>query len=222
MLRVDFHTHTFASPDSLAQPTDLLRWMERKGLDRIVITDHNTLSGARQAFQLDPQRFIIGEEILTTGGELLAVFVKEEIPKGLPYPKAIARLIEQDAFISVSHPFDRTRNGAWELPDLLAILPAIDAIEVFNARCMLPNANKLAKDFAEQHHLPVTAGSDAHAAFELGAACLRLPDFHDAASLRHAILQGQVEGRMSPGWVHFVSLFARMRKMKNSRQRKAT
>ncbi len=211
MLRVDFHTHTYASPDSLAQPADLLRAMQRQGLDRIAITDHNTLRGARQANELDPEHFIVGEEILTTAGELLAVYVKEEIPKRLPPMEALTRLKEQDAFISVSHPFDRSRNGAWKLPDLLAILPYIDSIEVFNARCMLPNANQLAKDFAEQHRLAVTAGSDAHAPFELGAARLYLPEFHDAPSLRQAVRQAQVEGRMSPGWVHFVSFFARLR-----------
>ncbi len=218
MLRVDFHTHTYASPDSLAQPTDLLRLSQRKGIDRVIITDHNTIRGARDAVQLDPLRFIIGEEILTTAGELLAAYVQEEIPRGLPPMEALVRVKVQGAFISVSHPFDRARNGAWDLPDLLAILPHIDAIEGFNARCMIRNANDLAKAFAEQHHLAVTAGSDAHAAFELGAACLRLPDFHDAASLRQAVCQGQVEGRLSPGWVHFASVFARLSKTKDSPQ----
>ena len=73
---------------------------------------------------------------------------------------------------------------------LLEILPLVDAIETFNARCMQARFNRQAGDFARQHGVPGTAGSDAHAAFELGRATMLLPDFHDAVSFRQALLQG--------------------------------
>ncbi|HLE16473.1 MAG TPA: PHP domain-containing protein, partial [Anaerolineales bacterium] len=136
MLRVEFHCHTYRSKDSLASIEKLLQTCRRKGIDRLVITDHNTTAGAQEAQALDPERVIAGEEIMTQSGELLCAFVTEEIPKGLPPLEAIHRLRQQEAFISVSHPFDVMRNGHWQLPDLLAILPYVDAIETFNARCM--------------------------------------------------------------------------------------
>ena len=83
MLRVEFHCHTIASKDSLTYPRDLVTTCRRRGIDRVVITDHNTIAGARAAQALDPELVIVGEEILTTRGEILAVYVREEIPAGL-------------------------------------------------------------------------------------------------------------------------------------------
>ena len=211
MFSVDFHSHTIASKDSLASPDRLLAVCHRRGLSRLVITDHNTIAGALAAQKLDPERIILGEEIMTARGELLAAYVTEEVPPGLSPRETIKRLRGQGAFISVAHPFDAWRSGHWELEDLLEIAPLVDAIEVFNARCMRPGANRLAMAFACEHNLPGTAGSDAHAAFEVGRACLVLPQFEGADGLRAVIRQGRVEGRVSPFWVHFVSRYAALR-----------
>ena len=78
LLRVEFHCHTRFSKDSLAKPEALLVTCRKKGIDRLVISDHNTTAGARYAQRLDPERVIVGEEIMTQAGELLAFFVEEE------------------------------------------------------------------------------------------------------------------------------------------------
>lgn len=208
LLRCEFHCHTIYSKDSLATPEKLLAACERKGIQRVAVTDHNTITGARRAYELDPERVIIGEEILTARGELLAFFVQEHVPPGLSPQESIHRLRGQGAFISVSHPFDRLRKGAWEEADLLEIAPLVDAIEVFNARCMSPSFNQAATDFAHQYNLSATVGSDAHTPFELGKAALLLPDFHDADELRAVIGRGQPETRLSPPWIHFTSRYA--------------
>jgi predicted metal-dependent phosphoesterase TrpH len=70
MLLTELHCHTIYSKDSLTTPEKLLEVCERKGIDRIAITDHNTTAGAFHVQQLDPERVIIGEEIMTTKGEL--------------------------------------------------------------------------------------------------------------------------------------------------------
>lgn len=204
-LRLEFHCHTDASRDSQTRVEDLLQVCRQRGIDRLVITDHNTIAGALAAQALDPQRAIVGEEIMTTQGELLAAFVQEEIPKGLTPPEAIARLREQGAFISVSHPFDRLRKGGWRPPDLLAILPLVDAIEVFNARCWPGWFNRQAAAFAHQHGLLGTVGSDAHSLVEVGRATLHLPAFRDAAGLRAALPLAQQEVRRSGLGVRFAS-----------------
>ncbi len=177
-MRVDFHIHS--SPRKIWPPrrNNLIRAARRKGLGRIVITDHNTTTGAVAARKLDPELVIVGEEIMTTRGEILAAFVTREIPRGLSPQETIQRLRDQGAFISVSHPFDSWRNGAWHEQDLLEILPLVDAIEVFNARCLQSTPNAQAQQFAEKHNLPGTAGSDAHAAFELGRGSLEIAHFH--------------------------------------------
>ena len=212
MISIDFHTHTSVSKDSLTTPEKLVAVMNRKGLDRVVVTDHNSIAGALAAHTLDSERIIVGEEIMTTKGEILGAFVTEEIPRGLSPKETIHRLHEQGAFISVAHPFDSWRNGAWKMEDLLEIIPLVDAIEVFNARCTASLENQRAAEFAQQQNLPGTAGSDAHAAFELGKARLVVPQFANPEELRKVIPQGQVKGGLSPFWVHFVSFYARWRK----------
>lgn len=208
MQRVEFHCHTHYSKDSLAKPEALLAACRKKNIDRLVITDHNTIAGALYAQQLDPERVIVGEEIMTQAGELLAFFINEEVPAGLPPLEAAARLKTQGAFISVSHPFDHHRQGHWQEPQLLEILPFLDAIEVFNARCLNPAHNDQAAAFALKHSLPGTVGSDAHAVFEAGRSTLVLPAFQDATGLRQSILQAQANCKLSSPLVHFTSRLA--------------
>ena len=207
-LRVEFHCHTLCSKDSLTRPQDLVATCRRKKIDRVVVTDHNTIAGALAAHELDPELVIVGEEIMTTRGEILAAFVKEEIPAGLTPQETIRRLKEQGAFISVSHPFDRWRKGGWQEPDLLEILPEVDAIEVYNSRCMRPKFNREARRFAEKHNIPGTVGSDAHVTFELGRSLMKLEPFEGPEGLRNVIRAGIPRVRWSPPWIHFTSRYA--------------
>jgi predicted metal-dependent phosphoesterase TrpH len=206
--RVEFHCHTRYSKDSLTPPQKLVEACRKKNLDRVVITDHDTIQGAREAQKIDPELVIVGEEILTQEGELLAAFVKDEIPPLLSAEETIRRLRDQEAFISVSHPFDRLRKGHWQPDDLERIVPQVDAIEVFNARCLMIHHNQLAAEFAQEHQLPGTAGSDAHTIFELGKVSMLLPPFKDRAGLKNSLEQASIQGSLSAPWVHFSSRFA--------------
>lgn len=212
MLSVEFHCHTIFSKDSLTTPRTLVETCRRKGIDRVVVTDHNTIVGALAAQALAPDLVIVGEEILTTKGEILAAFVTDEISPFLSPQETITRLKDQGAFISVSHPFDRLRNGAWKEDDLLEILPQVDAIEVFNSRCMDPQSNRDARIFAEKHNIAGTVGSDAHAAFELGRSVLILEQYEDPDEMREVIRRGIPQTKLSSPWVHLNSRYAVMYK----------
>lgn len=212
MLKVEFHCHTSASKDCLTRPRDLVDTCRRKGIDRVIITDHNTIAGAQVAQSLDPQLVIVGEEIMTTRGEILAAFVREEIPKGLTPDETIQRLKDQGAFISVSHPFDEWREGGWQEADLMEILRQVDAIEVYNSRCMLPRFNRAARQFAEKHNIAGTVGSDAHAAFELGRSLMLLQAFEGPVEMREVIRTGIARARWSPPWFHLTSRYASIRR----------
>ena len=218
MLRVEFHCHTHASKDSLTRPADLIAAARRKGIDRLIITDHNTIAGARAAQALDPELVIVGEEIMTNRGEILAAFVTDEVPPHLSPTETIRRLKDQGAFISVSHPFDRLRSGGWDENDLLEILPQVDAIEVYNSRCMFPGFNRDARRFAEKHNIPGTVGSDAHAVFEVGRSLLLLDQFEGAEQMRNVIRKGNPQVKWSPPWFHLVSRYASIQKNKTSRR----
>ena len=212
LIRVEFHCHTRYSKDSLTSPKRLVKACRRKGIDRMIVTDHNSIAGARAAQALNPELVIVGEEILTTRGEILAAFVTEEIPAGLSPQETIHRLKDQGAFISVSHPFDIYRGGHWDEADLLEILPDVDAIEVFNSRCWSPEFNRQAQKFAEEHDVPGTVGSDAHAPLELGRAVLLLEQFQGPDEMRMVIRKGIPQVRWSPPWFHLISRFAVLQK----------
>ena len=209
VLTLELHSHTLASEDCLMRPADIVRTCARAGLDRLAVTDHNTLRGALAVQALAPELVIVGEEIMTTQGELLAYFVREEVPPGLSPVETIARLRAQGCAISVSHPFDRLRKGAWQTPDLSAILPLVDAIEVFNARCIYPEDNARALQFAREHGKLGTVGSDAHSHRELGRAVVLLPTAATAAELVAGLAQAQQRTRLSSPAIHFTSRFAK-------------
>ncbi|MBI3161388.1 MAG: PHP domain-containing protein [Chloroflexi bacterium] len=126
--------------------------------------------------------------------------------------ETIKILKDQGAFISVSHPFDEIRKGGWMENDLLDILPFVDAIEVFNSRCMLPRFNRRAGLFAQKHNVAGTVGSDAHAAFEVGRSLLLLDPFTGPEEMRKVIRGARFKTRRSPWWVHFFSRYASIRK----------
>lgn len=207
LIQIDCHCHSSYSPDSLSQIERLIQTAHKRGLGRIAITDHNSISGALKAQALDPDLVIVGEEILTTKGELLALFVTREVPRGLVPKAAIELLREQGAFISVSHPFDQHRNG-WSLLELEKIAPYIDAIEVFNSRCSHKSMNLQAMKFAAEYGLAGTAGSDAHMYLEVGKATITMPAFSSVAEFKTQIKKASVSGKMSGEWVHLGSRWA--------------
>ena len=217
-LKVEFHCHTVYSKDCLLPPEKLLEVCMKKKINRIVVTDHNTMAGALRAKELDPERVVLGEEILTTKGELLGVYMTEEIPPGLSPIETIARLRDQGAFISIAHPFDRMRKGHWEIVDLVEITPLVDAIETFNARSMWPGSNQQARDFAEEHGMLRTAGSDAHTGYELGKAAMFMPDFQDTESLRQSLAKALFNVSQSSLLIHFTSRYAVWRKKMQARK----
>ena len=210
MISVEFHCHTYVSKDSLTRPADLIAMARRKGIDRVIVTDHNSIAGAREAHGIDPELVIVGEEIMTTKGEILAAFVKEEVPPDLTPLETINILKEQGAFISVSHPFDELRKGGWMEHDLLEILPLVDAIEVYNSRCMFPRFNRRAELFAQKYNIAGTVGSDAHAAFEVGRSLILLDQFKGPDEMRKVIRRGIPKVKWSPPWFHLASRYASM------------
>jgi len=205
---VEFHCHTVASRDSLVTPQQLILAARKAGLDRIFITDHNSIQGALEAQQLAPELILIGEEIKTSQGELLAYLLKEEIPGGLSPLETIAAIREQGGVISVSHPFDPRRG--WKVDELLAICSQIDALEVFNARNLLPEYNEMALTAAKTQGLLFTAGSDAHTRIEIGRTRMILPDFNDRESMLSALKMGIIIPKASSSLVRINSSFARM------------
>jgi predicted metal-dependent phosphoesterase TrpH len=211
-MRLDLHCHTRFSRDSLTTFEALLCRMDQRGLDVVAITDHNTIAGAQAFSARAADRFIIGEEIKTTDGELLALFLKERVPPGLSLAETIARVHDQGGLAGPSHPLDRLRGEAIGLHKLRAIRAELDFMEIFNARTILPADNRRAREQAVRWGLPGSAGSDAHTPSEVGRVYIELPCFEGQQDFLDCLAQAQVGGRLSSPLVHAISTFARWRK----------
>ncbi len=212
MLRIDMHVHTCYSPDSDLSLEMLMEACWRKGLDGVAITDHNTIAGALRLRQMAPFLVIVGEEIETTRGEILGLFLEEAIPPELGPQDAIAAVRAQGGLVGVSHPLDRLRRSAMGQASLLEIIEGIDFLEGFNSRVTFPSDNRRAQELALTRGLPITAGSDAHTAYELGRAYVEVADFNQGEEFLEALKEGDVFGRLTPLWIHLITTWAKLRR----------
>jgi len=194
-IRAEFHCHSHYSKDSGNTLPELIARARDIGLQRLAITDHNTIAGALEAHHMAPELIVVGEEILTERGELLGYYLQEEVPKSLSVEETLRRLKAQCAFIAIPHPFDVRRHG-WQPQELLELLPEVDALETINARCWQWRKNAQAIAFAHAHAIPQIAGSDAHSLAELDLVHVELPLFHDADSLRESVRSAEISGRL--------------------------
>ena len=163
----------------------MLRAAAARGITHLAITDHDRIDGAhealaaREALLARPEHgdgalpaILVGQEIRTTAGDLIGVFVREAVPSGLTPAEAIAAVHEQGGLVGIAHPFDRFRGslGRGEAAALEEIAAAVDWIEAWNARLMLGDGNARALDLAQRLGRPGVAVSDAHTTLEVGIA----------------------------------------------------
>jgi predicted metal-dependent phosphoesterase TrpH len=172
---MDLHCHTSASFDCLSTPSAVVRAAASRGLTHLAVTDHETIDGALEAREAARKHapdltVIVGEEVRTLEGDLIALYIERAVPRGLSVAETIAAVREQGGLIGVPHPFDRYRGS---LLQALAGSPfdsPVDWIEVHNARVMVGDGNTQAAAYAAEHRLPGVAVSDAHSVIEVGVA----------------------------------------------------
>jgi predicted metal-dependent phosphoesterase TrpH/glycosyltransferase involved in cell wall biosynthesis len=176
----DLHLHTEHSYDCGVPVADLLDYAEEQGLGAIAVTDHNVFSGAVEAVELARGRaltVIPGEEVKTDhSGEVIGLFLREEIPRGMPLADTIAAIREQGGIVYLPHPFDRL-HAIPDPSELHRLLGEIDVFEVYNARLLFEGMNDEALRFARKYNLTMGAGSDAHVLQGIGTGLVRMRAF---------------------------------------------
>jgi predicted metal-dependent phosphoesterase TrpH len=176
---VDLHVHTSASFDSLASPASVVRAAASRGLTHLAITDHDVIDGALEATRIAAAEFpglriIVGQEVKTSNGDLIAAFIERPIASGLPATDAIAEIRAQGGLVGIPHPFDHFRGSLLVDAEMASIAPLVDWVETHNARIMVGNGNERAALFARENGLPGVAVSDAHSVMEIGVAYVAL------------------------------------------------
>ena len=208
-MRADFHIHTRVSPDSRLTPEGLIRACQRKGLDLIAVTDHHTIRGALEVREIAPFPIIIGAELKTADGEIIGLFLEEEIPKGLSARESVKRIKDQGGIVQIPHPFDRFRRKHITLSAMLDILPDVDIIEAFNARTTLKSDIMRGVDFirehGKEHDIRPVGVSDAHTAREIGNAYTDLPAFEGRDDFLDALRHASIHGRRTTPLIHFAT-----------------
>jgi len=211
-LKVDLHVHTYHSPDSRSSCEAIIRMVEARGLDAVAITDHNTIAGALELAELVPFPVIVGEEIRTPEGEIMGLFLKEEVSRGLSPEETIACVKAQGGLVAVPHPLDRVRRGsALGEAAVRRVIDRVDIIEGFNARALFPSDNQDAQALAAGFGLPCSAGSDAHAPYEIGTAYVEMLPWSTPAEFLHNLHTAQIWGRTSGPRVRLSSTWAKLR-----------
>jgi predicted metal-dependent phosphoesterase TrpH len=212
-MKIDLHTHTFCSKDCCNQYERIIDAVQRAGLDGIAVTDHDEFRGAQALAERAPFAVIPGEEIKTSAGEIIGLFLRERIPPGLEPLETVARIHAQGGLAYVPHPFDEIRGSRLQRWALELVTPEIDILEVFNARNALPRYNQRALAYAQQHELLAGAGSDTHTYGEYGKAYVDIPPFSNAQEFLESMRQGTWHGRLSSPLVHARTRFDRTMKI---------
>ncbi|MDH7518057.1 MAG: CehA/McbA family metallohydrolase [Candidatus Thermoplasmatota archaeon] len=161
MLKLDLHIHSQYSEDASGSPKEIMDFLQKKGLDGMAITDHNSIKGSIEALKLKPKEFIIipGIEISTLDGHILALNIKKEIQRELTVEETVEKILDEGGIPIVPHLF-RKMSGIKE-EKLKTIYTKVPAMEVFNG-CSMPKTNIKTARVAKQYNLGGTGGSDAH------------------------------------------------------------
>jgi predicted metal-dependent phosphoesterase TrpH len=168
---IDLHCHTSASFDCLARPRDVVRAAAARGLTHLVVTDHDRIDGSLVARAEAPPGLavIVGEEIRTADGDLIAAYLERAVAPGMSAVETVAAVREQGGLVGIPHPFDRLRGSLLTPTRMAALVPLVDWIEVHNAR-LVGGGNERAAGLARERGLAGVAVSDAHSVLEVGVA----------------------------------------------------
>src|SRR2546428_6301667 len=204
--RADLHVHSVWS-DGAQSPKAIV--MAAAGrVDVLAITDHDEIRGALEARQFaraHPELgvdVVVGEEVSTVNGHVLALWIEEAVPPGLTAERTIALIHAQGGLAVAAHPFHpipHHRAGHRPLAALIPDLP-LDAVEVVNNSGIFSWAyDAWAALRNVEWMLPVTGGSDAHDVWYLGSGLTRFPG-RSAAELRAALQAGRTRAHVAWSW----------------------
>jgi predicted metal-dependent phosphoesterase TrpH len=174
-VRIDLHLHSSYSHDGLSTLDELIERCAECGLDRIALTDHNTVEGALALAEIAPDLAIVGEEAKTREGEVIGLFITRRLPPYMQAEDVMDMIHEMGGLTYVPHPLDRHRSN-FSAERIVELADRIDIIETYNAWCE-PAANQAAARLAKELEKVAATGSDAHAASELGRSWMEIEDY---------------------------------------------
>lgn len=199
----------------------IIKRCRESGINCIAIADHGTAEGALKMHKMAPFPVIVAEEMLTTQGEIMGMFLKETIPSGLTPQETIKRIRAQGGLVNIPHPYDKVRGSAlkdWVIDEIAA---DIDLMEVLNARSVNAENIEKVRNFAAKHKIVQSAGSDAHSVQEIGNAYVVMPEFNGKDEFLKSLAKGEIFGHKASPLVHLYSTMAKVKSKINQKKGKA-
>ena len=192
---LDLHNHTHRSYDARNRLEDYERAHADGRFDVLAITEHNRIDGALELAESASFQVIVGQEIDSGGGELIGLFLTDQIDRGLPIEETAHAIRGQGGLVYLPHPFYRLIRHPVSARTRAALADAelIDVVEVANGGPFTTRANRHAHEWAVSRDLPMAAGSDAHEPGDIGTCvCAVPPGPVTAAELPRLLRQGRV------------------------------
>jgi predicted metal-dependent phosphoesterase TrpH len=195
-MKIDFHTHTVWSKDCCSSVGAFIRGCKRRGLGCVAITDHNEIDGALAVKKVASFPVIVGEEISSTAGDIIGLFVKRRIKPGMSLENTLDEIRSQSGLVYLPHPFATKKDSGRSIDhfDLPRLRESVDIIETFNGRNLNAIDDERAKHLAETIGAPQGAGSDAHTPFDIGLAYVELDEFDSQEGLIQGLRKGSIHG----------------------------
>jgi predicted metal-dependent phosphoesterase TrpH len=195
MYRVDLHTHSVASHDGGLTAEHYRKLLAHQTLHYIAVTDHNRIDFAQDLQRQLGDHILIGEEIMTTAGEIIGLFLKQKIePHQTPYA-TIAAIREQGGIVYIPHPFESIRKGLH--PAVMdELISHIDIVEVYNGRAFVQDRSTQVAVWSRLNQVPGAASSDAHGIRGIGKTYTIVKAPPTPGTIRHLISEGSaIAGR---------------------------
>jgi predicted metal-dependent phosphoesterase TrpH len=177
-------------PESIDKPEEIVEAARMNRLNILCITDHNSITGALMAREYskryDDIEVVVGEEVSTSDGEIIGLWLTERIPPKLSAEETVRRIREQGGIVIAPHPF------SFHVPALNNKLLDldVDGIEVLNGGHVDKYSNRMAYEVSKRHpgRWAEIGSSDAHSVTTMGYAWTEF-DGENADDLRTAILE---------------------------------
>lgn len=204
------HIHSLYS-DGTAAVSEILEQVEHHtDLDVVAITDHERIDSALRAAELHAAGdysfdLVLGEEITTRRGHVLALFITDRVPALRPLEETLRAIHDQGGIAIAAHPLAPVplsvgARSLRRIRDDDADGVHFDAIEMFNpsfaGRTRSGARTALNR---EELGLPGVGNSDAHVLEGIGSGATRFPG-HTAEDYRAAVAASTVRPEEGAHW----------------------
>lgn len=179
-MRMEMHIHTRYSKDSLLCFWPLYLKCRIMNIDCIAVTEHNNIDGGKSFKKFCEKHgnhlfVIVGEEVFTSEGEVIGLYLSERIKSGLSAAETMDEIRKQNGVIYIPHPYDEKRNKTVLRESVIAKnANRIDCIEIYNGRNISSFYGEKQLEIARKYVVPPIIGSDAHTWIEIGRNCIEI------------------------------------------------